>query len=369
MTKHAHEHSSETFAHADHVVASDLKHHDVEGAQTEINHYRKEHGNTLSKHDTERFNETLHKNGFPDLEVQDVKGHGAYIVSKEAVQAEHLIASSLKSGSEMSRAPLLTLYALKELDGNHSKEFKNDVDYINKSLAAQSLPTFKYDAKTHSWTIQDTKLPPSSPSQPGASTPPESQPSSPPESNSGSEPASFGGYPSGYAPPSGGDTGGSTGGSSSGDAGNTPYQPSGTANPSDFTGNSGSEVAQYAQSLIKYLNDVYHLNIPMSQANIQFFEAWQKAEGGGAGADGDAHYNPFNTTESAPGATSINSAGVKSYTSLQEGVQATAKTLVNGDYNKIIKALQSGNSAMADAQAEAATPWGTGSLIEQVLGG
>lgn len=105
---------------------------------------------------------------------------------------------------------------------------------------------------------------------------------------------------------------------------------------------------------------------PATPENLKFLNAWAQAEGG------NASNNPFNTTQGAAGATAYNSNNgdpVKNYLSPQQGIAATIQTLNNGRYGAIIGALRKGTSAMADAQAEATTPWGTGSLIEKVLGG
>jgi hypothetical protein len=102
------------------------------------------------------------------------------------------------------------------------------------------------------------------------------------------------------------------------------------------------------------------MGLPVTKGNIEFLDAWQKAEGGSAD-------NPFNTTQSEPGDTVFNSAGVKRYPSVAEGLQATAQTLENGDYGNILAALRQGNNPMAAAQAVANSPWGTGSGIEAVL--
>lgn len=80
-------------------------------------------------------------------------------------------------------------------------------------------------------------------------------------------------------------------------------------------------------------------------------DAWQKAEGGSAD-------NPFNTTQDAPGAVNFNRIGVKRYPSVDEGVEATAKTLLNGKYNSILNALKQSHTHQA-AVALASGPWGT----------
>ncbi|MHB2020016.1 MAG: hypothetical protein ACYCW6_24015, partial [Candidatus Xenobia bacterium] len=102
------------------------------------------------------------------------------------------------------------------------------------------------------------------------------------------------------------------------------------------------------------------IGAPVTPDNLKFLDAWQKAEGGSAD-------NPFNTTQNAPGATTFNSAGVKRYPSVQEGLNATAQTLTNGMYNNIVGALKQGNNAHGAAVALANSPWGTGSLVEQMV--
>lgn len=82
------------------------------------------------------------------------------------------------------------------------------------------------------------------------------------------------------------------------------------------------------------------LGYPATSANINSLVTWQKREGGNW--NNSAHYNPLNTTTSETGATSMNSVGVKSYGSWDQGIEATIKTLENGRYGDILSALQSG---------------------------
>lgn len=119
----------------------------------------------------------------------------------------------------------------------------------------------------------------------------------------------------------------------------------------------GGYSQQFGQQLLK------DLGAPVTQENMKFLAAWAQAEGG------HAAYNPFNTTEKWAGATSYNSVGVRNYSSMQDGLQATLATLKNGRYDGILSALKSGTSAMSAAQAVAASPWGTGALVVKVLGG
>jgi hypothetical protein len=109
---------------------------------------------------------------------------------------------------------------------------------------------------------------------------------------------------------------------------------------------------------------LYLVGAPLNEHNAKFLDGWHRAEGG------RARFNPLNTTQPWPGATNFNSAGVKSYKTRRNGVDATVKTLKNGNYNKILRLLRKGNAGFRDlADAVDASPWGTdGSVIKQVLG-
>lgn len=144
---------------------------------------------------------------------------------------------------------------------------------------------------------------------------------------------------------------GSLGSGSSGAS--TPYT-GGTGGPVNVTGNRNQDGF--------YVALLQRLGMPVSQGNIMFMRAWNQAEGMDAG-----YHNPFATTEGAPGASSINSVGVKAYGSLEEGVDATARTLRNGLYQGILDGL-SRSDPWAAAQGVASSPWGTGSLVLRVLG-
>src|SRR5512146_1557714 len=83
------------------------------------------------------------------------------------------------------------------------------------------------------------------------------------------------------------------------------------------------------------------LRAPVTPGNLRALDAWQRAEGGGAS------FNPLNTTQMARGASSYNSVGVRNFLSPQQGIQATAQTLVNGRYNPIVSLLRSGRATPA----------------------
>ena len=105
---------------------------------------------------------------------------------------------------------------------------------------------------------------------------------------------------------------------------------------------------------------------PETAQNIEAIVAWAHAEGGNW--KNNAKFNPLDTTKALDGSTPINSVGVQAYSSWAVGVQATELTLTNGHYGGVLSALAAGNSAVAVANAVAASPWGTpnfSSLIGQ----
>jgi hypothetical protein len=97
---------------------------------------------------------------------------------------------------------------------------------------------------------------------------------------------------------------------------------------------------------------------PVTACNERFVLAWENAEGGAW--SNSATDNPLNSTLPEPGSRSINSAGVQAYTSWQQGLEADAATLHNGNYPGILSALSAGNDAQKAADAVAGSPWGTG---------
>jgi hypothetical protein len=99
------------------------------------------------------------------------------------------------------------------------------------------------------------------------------------------------------------------------------------------------------------------LGLPTTSPNLTAITAWENAEGGNW-HNSDA-YNPLNTTQSAPGAVATNSAGVKAYTSWDQGLTATVQTLTNGMYGGILAALSKGSSADDVVSAVVKSPWGT----------
>ncbi len=105
------------------------------------------------------------------------------------------------------------------------------------------------------------------------------------------------------------------------------------------------------------------IGAPVTPTNERTVEDWAAAEGGAGPQWGIPNntdgFNPLNTTLPEPGATSTNSAGVKSYTSWAQGLQATVATLLSPAYSSIVTDLRS-NTAEAQVAADVgASSWGT----------
>ena len=71
------------------------------------------------------------------------------------------------------------------------------------------------------------------------------------------------------------------------------------------------------------------LGLTPNQRNVSNLIGWARAEGGHT--HNDARYNYLNTTQPMPGAGNTGTQGnIKVYRSLQQGIDATIKTLKNG---------------------------------------
>jgi hypothetical protein len=66
-----------------------------------------------------------------------------------------------------------------------------------------------------------------------------------------------------------------------------------------------------------------------------------------------AAYNPMASEMPEPGSTAFNSAGVQNYVSATQGAQATAATLADGRYPRIVAALKSGRGLCGDSSLAA----------------
>jgi hypothetical protein len=105
------------------------------------------------------------------------------------------------------------------------------------------------------------------------------------------------------------------------------------------------------------------LGAPVTESAIAALTTWARFEGGHW--KNSANYNPLNTTYDLPGATSMNSVGVKRYNSWEQGFEATINTLTGNKaqergYAAIVDALRSGASTDAILGAINNSAWVTG---------
>lgn len=123
---------------------------------------------------------------------------------------------------------------------------------------------------------------------------------------------------------------------------------------------SGPTKQQWATTLLQ------RMRIPVTNANLAAITFWMTMEGGAGPQYGvknnTANYNPLNTTRDGfPGATTVNSAGVKSYRSWEQGMDATVQTLSLPAYANIVSHLRSGTTGGV-LEAIDNSPWGTKGL-------
>lgn len=95
------------------------------------------------------------------------------------------------------------------------------------------------------------------------------------------------------------------------------------------------------------------LGVPKTAKNMIAMIAWMEGEGT------KARNNPLATTMNHLHATNFNSAGVKNYASLADGILATLNTLRLPPYARIRTLLAKGTSVQHVAAAIEASPWGT----------
>jgi hypothetical protein len=105
------------------------------------------------------------------------------------------------------------------------------------------------------------------------------------------------------------------------------------------------------------------LGAPVTDENLKFLYAWRQSEGKAG------KFNPFNTTQGMPGATNFNSVGVKNYLTIDDGMDATLKTLKNGRYNCIVNGLKNniGAKKISGNCISDLKTWGTGDLVAKVV--
>ena len=97
------------------------------------------------------------------------------------------------------------------------------------------------------------------------------------------------------------------------------------------------------------------LDAPRCDANLLIVVTWETAE------STSAAFNPLATTRDMPGATDMNSVGVKDFVSLDQGLDASYDTLLLGaesyGYGAIVDSLRRCRSASSTARAINASAW------------
>ena len=80
------------------------------------------------------------------------------------------------------------------------------------------------------------------------------------------------------------------------------------------------------------------LGAPETEGNMIWLKGWRQMEGA------EATWNAFNTTQEYDGSTLYNNSevGVQNYKTIEDGVDATYKTLTNGNYPNIVSNLRKG---------------------------
>lgn len=98
------------------------------------------------------------------------------------------------------------------------------------------------------------------------------------------------------------------------------------------------------------------LGMPVSKLAVTDIMCWEATE------NTQAKFNPLATTQPMSGSTMFNDLGngigVQNYTSAEQGLNATIKTLNNGHYTEILNALSIGGTQDFGATV-GASPWGT----------
>jgi hypothetical protein len=109
------------------------------------------------------------------------------------------------------------------------------------------------------------------------------------------------------------------------------------------------------------------IGAPITRRTMRVMLAWIQAE------NTKARCNPLATTQSMPNASDFNSVGVKNYVSLEQGLEATVKTLNYGadrglyGYGRIRYQLRKNFWAVRICAAIIRSQWGTGYHLFAVL--
>jgi len=114
----------------------------------------------------------------------------------------------------------------------------------------------------------------------------------------------------------------------------------------------GATFGAWANAFLSYIG------APTCSDNLVVLVTWQVSE------YTEARWNPLATTIDMPGATMFNSVGVKNYADLEQGLEATKMTLVNGaetyGYGPVLQGLKNCSDRMVTANAIRNSSWCAG---------
>jgi hypothetical protein len=104
------------------------------------------------------------------------------------------------------------------------------------------------------------------------------------------------------------------------------------------------------------------IGAPVTDTNLKSVNTWMRFEGGHW--KNSAHYNPLNTTLDMGGSEIMNSHNVRRYTSMEEGLDATVKTILGNKsaergYDAIVGALKNNADPQTVFNLINESSWGT----------
>jgi len=138
------------------------------------------------------------------------------------------------------------------------------------------------------------------------------------------------------------------------------------------TSTDSEEIVKQTDELIKdtstsddefYKRILNCLGAKPTKGNMSFLYAWRQSEGA------TAANNPFNTTMKMPSTTIYNSHKVKNYSSIEDGIAATCKTLRLPYYRDIVDGLKNDVGLFELSRMKSLEKWGTGELVAKVADG
>jgi hypothetical protein len=127
----------------------------------------------------------------------------------------------------------------------------------------------------------------------------------------------------------------------------------------------GTTVEQWSVALLNKLSDeVGHL-VPDHDNNLDALQIWAQWEKGGIA--NDAKNNVLNTTEDGFGKFLTEPDGLPAYPTIEDGIAATAATLVQPQYSEIVKCLSDFAPTRDTLTAIQNSPWAASHYFYQLL--